>query len=748
MRAFRFVLSILVAFLFSSLALASDDQVQSPARSPQVSSSASADTGEISASLKKARTAVIANSKDPDARIALSKALLAAGLGLPARDEARRAVELAPDSFDAHMAYGWALEHDPFARRFQRGWDPDAAEAEYRKAQEISPDSPQPGGELGLLLERSPDGLRYASGPRLQRALAAYQGVAPRQLAAMGLADNPLWVMSALGKYQDLRRATEIADTDASRALHLVGIAALDGAPAAIQEANTRIAELKDRSNALELAGIQLMKARLYPQATAITAAAAQGSPDPPQLLGRVAIYKRLRRHEELGLDMSSPTSVARLYLLDSYEPDPMAAGLKDCLAAAALEDYADPKKLKNILDGIAAVRRDLIHKGLPEAVLGDFLLSLAEFSAEGSDAVGYRVSAHTLGTTQYLFVTREGAGYRVLDGERGSHRLGRQVLLFLKAGNLSAARQWLDWIREIEKPVGGDDPLAGPVLPRFWTHEQQADASSMRYAAAAVAAGSVGSDRVIPILLEGREKAPSDSQRVSFDLALMSAYRFLNRYADMETVARRLLAIYPDSITALWDLVVSLENQRKFANAEATARQRLSNHPDDDDGHRMLEASLRGELRYDDLLNDLRALIARSPDASNNNSLAWDMLVAGKVTEESVQAAQNAALATKSESWGILHTLACVDLEVGKLDDARELLLRALELRGVPEPDANFWYGFGRLAELYQLPEAARAYYQRAEKPETDLFIEESSYGLAQRRLRALSDQKASASR
>jgi hypothetical protein len=75
----------------------------------------------------------------------------------------------------------------------------------------------------------------------------------------------------------------------------------------------------------------------------------------------------------------------------------------------------------------------------------------------------------------------------------------------------------------------------------------------------------------------------------------------------------------------------------------------------------------------------------------------------------------------------------------VGKTAEARDALLRAMDIWGYQEPDANCWYVFGRLAEAYGIDAAAIEYYGKAEKPENDIGIELSSYALAQKHMKAL---------
>jgi hypothetical protein len=56
-------------------------------------------------------------------------------------------------------------------------------------------------------------------------------------------------------------------------------------------------------------------------------------------------------------------------------------------------------------------------------------------------------------------------------------------------------------------------------------------------------------------------------------------------------------------------------------------------------------------------------------------------------------------------------------------------------------EPDDNYWYAFGRIAEQYGEREIAVADYHKLEKPKAPLAIPTSSYHLAQIRLKSLGE-------
>jgi hypothetical protein len=73
----------------------------------------------------------------------------------------------------------------------------------------------------------------------------------------------------------------------------------------------------------------------------------------------------------------------------------------------------------------------------------------------------------------------------------------------------------------------------------------------------------------------------------------------------------------------------------------------------------------------------------------------------------------------------------------------AREILIQAMDLLNLDEPESNYWYGFGRIAEQYGESTVATSDYDQVKKPRKPTQVPGSSYRLAQNRLAALRDAK-----
>jgi hypothetical protein len=64
-----------------------------------------------------------------------------------------------------------------------------------------------------------------------------------------------------------------------------------------------------------------------------------------------------------------------------------------------------------------------------------------------------------------------------LLDTGEKPNAIALEMLDRIQAGDLRGAKALLDWMREDVHLEGGDDPLGGPVFPRFWTKGEAPDA-------------------------------------------------------------------------------------------------------------------------------------------------------------------------------------------------------------------------------------------------------------------------------
>jgi len=388
------------------------------------------------------------------------------------------------------------------------------------------------------------------------------------------------------------------------------------------------------------------------------------------------------------------------------------------------------------------AVRASTVGSGLAVDVATDIGLALTTFTAEGSDADGWRVRMQAPGTArQAAFVVREGDAYRILSMGGDYSGVGRLVLELVAQGNLTDAQKWLDRIREEVVPAGGDDPLGGPEFVRLWTRGSKAPKEAIRVAAAALLVhNQPNAGEAIPIRREYRDKLADGPERNAVDSALASAFSIIYSDADFLEVIRRLSDQVPDSPSACALYVWALERTGGWKELDQVAAPRFDHFPDTAVGTRILAEAyaIHGDFKKsDELLHKLMS--SGGAVASDYNGIAWNALFERSVGKDAFDAIDRANMLTEHKHGGVLQTAAAMYAEVGKTKEARTTILHRMEVVGNDEPDDDDWYVFGRILEQDGLKAAARSIYLRLKKPEHAWMEPMSSYALAQRRLAGL---------
>jgi tetratricopeptide (TPR) repeat protein len=290
------------------------------------------------------------------------------------------------------------------------------------------------------------------------------------------------------------------------------------------------------------------------------------------------------------------------------------------------------------------------------------------------------------------------------------------------------------------QRPAYTDDPLAGPSFSRAWTVGAESDLGAARAATAMLLADSGLGERAVPLLILARTAGTSPADKLSLDLALAHAYLDLERWTDLRDVASRLVAAVPNSVQAVRYQQWAMIRLGQWDAVEKVARERLSRLPDDSLAREILvrRAEARGEFRT--ISGIMQPLIdSGRATASDYNQYAWTSLLLQPVDERAVDAARMAYDETQGKSYAIAHTLACVYAATGKPREARDLLLKGMEMVGIDRPDNSAWYGFGLVAEAYGDRESARDYYAKVEKPKKGIIEASSVYALSQARIAAL---------
>ena len=696
--------------------------------------------GRVREALSSYRSLVAQHPTEAVHHLQVAKVLLEAGMGEAARTEAREAVKLEPDSALAEKMLAQILKFDLVGRGMRAGSDLVGAAEAYRAAIQLDPDDDGTQGDLAILLEYDAVGRRYSPHSRLGAAVHEYESLGQDKLNSLSLSNNLAFAKFYAGDFAGACKSGQALNPE-PKALLSACIAAQQGSKAGLAEANKQATDDNNRKEIAHTAGEMLMNVRNYPAAADFLEAGASGD-NAAQSMGLAAMLHGAQHHEDLKFDNTPGDLVKRFFLL-SMDPELSEAKMRPLLSRNAIKvlDCMDADEKKKELETGRELNSQLARQGSFLDVTLDIMAQAFNPKSDGSDAVGYRERVQVPGgASMTMFAVKEDGQYKLLDTAEKPNSIALEILDRVAAGDLKSAKQLLDWLREDTHLEGGDDPLGGPVFPRFWTKGAAPDARRMKLAAAAILVGTRPTVALgLPILEEARNTAASDQEKTNILLALSAGYSMQQNFAGLLEVSSALLKQSPESRYAFLSNIEALIGLKHYDDAMALADERMKLLENDSDAlqSRMRVESSRGNYPAAQHWAQQVAQQGKE-DAELLNSTAWFALFTGKVGDSDISNAIKATQLAK-ENPHILHTLACLYAETGKATDARELLLRAMDDLNLDEPNDDFWYAFGRIAEQYGERDIAIADYRKLQKPKFALEIPTSSYTLAQMRLKAL---------
>jgi tetratricopeptide (TPR) repeat protein len=123
---------------------------------------------------------------------------------------------------------------------------------------------------------------------------------------------------------------------------------------------------------------------------------------------------------------------------------------------------------------------------------------------------------------------------------------------------------------------------------------------------------------------------------------------------------------------------------------------------------------------------------------SNDYNGYAWTALFDDKIDAAAIKAAQQANMLSHNASFNDMHTLACLYASQGRTAEARDLLLKAMTVKNLSEPNSEVWFALASIYEQYGVTDAAIEAYRKVEKPEGRIDPT-STWLLAQVRLKSL---------
>jgi transglutaminase-like putative cysteine protease/tetratricopeptide (TPR) repeat protein len=694
--------------------------------------------GKVREALQSYRDLIALHPKEAVHHLQIAQTLLAAGMGEAARDEARTAVKLEPDSALAQKTLADILEYDLVGRKFRSGSDYAGAEAAFHAAVKLDPDDKAIVANLAILLEYSREGMRYGPGANLKEAVAQYRSLSAEKLREFGLQNNLAFVLFYAAEFSEARKVAESLNPQPV-ALIVACEAGLNGSSSALAEARKRTAGEDQFKETARTAGYMLVNLRKYPVASDLMEAGASGA-EASDTAAFASLYRNTQPYEQLVFP-DDPVGTAQRFELLTYDINLTLDQYRAMSSRNGKTAIATKEVIEQIVKEEKGRLTGSVREGRFAKIGVDLSFARSQPKLQGNDMSGYKITFWSSADYKSArYIVKEDGHYKVLATSRFFAPIGLEVLDRIAANDLAGARTLLDWLREDSHLAGGDDPLAGTSFPRFWTKGKDADALTMKLAAASILAGfKQTAPQGLAILEAAEASGRNDLERLNISLALLEGYVNLDEYEKALAVSGDLARQYPESARIFLVESFDLRALGRFDDANKLATARLQRIPGDIDAMRALvwSALYRGDYvkahaLSQNILNEGKA------EPRDLNSIAWGSLFIPRVEPSDIDAALKATqLSNNNTSYS--HTLGCLYAEVGKTKEAREVLIRSMDLRNLDEPDFNYWYAFGRIAEQYGALDVAITDYQRVNKPEKPIQIPDSSYLLAQMRLRAL---------
>jgi len=666
--------------------------------------------------------------------------LLGAGMGEAARAEARVAVKLDPQSAFAQRTLAKILQHDLIGRWHESGADYAGAAQALRAAIALDPQDKDLVAEYAVLLEYDTNGVRYGGGADLKGAIEQYRRLTDQERDDLGMKHNVAYALFYSGDFKSSLEAAQ-ATREPPLPLAVACIAQQQGVAQALQEARRRSEGDQKFRETVSTAGQMLLHVRAYPPAAALLEAGASGS-NTARTMGLVSVLGKLKKHEDLEFGDSPEDLVRRLMLTAIQRPPSLdifsAYQSRNSLLVSHALTREEREEQERLLRGyMNAVKR----AGLTADVMSDIVLQAMQIKSSGDDAAGYRQTIQVPNMpndTQYI--VKEDGHYKLLDSGSTPVALALEVLDRVQRQDLAGAGTMLGWAREVMPNDKTDDPDGGNPFLRLWSSgQQQGDAHTITLAAAALLVQRrVTAERGITLLEQAAAAHPGDVEAENIDVALLLGYEQLHRHDRALAAATRLMARNQQSKRVFRSLCAQLRALNRFKEAEDLTTSRLQKIPGDVDALRSVAHNFAAQHDYAHAYEATLKVVASASSATwDANELAWRSLffarAGGPDLDTAVRGAQLEANST------MLHTLACIYAEVGKTREAREVLLQAMDVRKLVEPDSEFWYALGRIAEQYGERDIALADYAKVTPPPDSALEYDSTYRLAQTRIREL---------
>lgn len=722
------------------------------------------EAGQVREALDAARALPGREPEEAMHRARLARALLKAGLSPRAREEARAAIEMAPEEPVLHEILGNTLETDELGRTYGPGFDQEGAVAAYRRALELDPDHSDTLVDLVNILIRNADGEVYGPGTPLAEATEAAWAVVEPLPSAQNyeVLTVLLWLQDHHGEVRDLVEGLDDGQiTPYMRSAHIASRIILEGVDTALAELGPKALNGQESGQALLL----LWARRHYAEATVVAEKIISGHQNAARMLGLLEMLRGLRPMEELEIDLATPEGVIRRILIalsqgdletleslfsediaDSIEEDGALDELQDLLAGKA--SLAEQPELGFLLETAFDLVLSRLTLELEEDGTGDGLLAKGRVDLFGNKASWDIVLVKEEDQPKAFALTAE------------TERLLERTADHLEAGRTDVARTWMRWAFEALPEPDPDDPWSAFPSAQLWWRGPGADDPAGEIGEQALAEQL---DRILTVhqvelgksesldALRGLLAAEDDDGiRLHLERALVVGLLQSEPYSP--EVREELLALtaalferYPEIQEARRLRVGVLIDMDRESEAQALLEARIEEDPDNLELHRDLSVVHAAQGDLDGAIRVLEKLEERSlATGFDLNNLSWYLLF--RDPPERDRAFELARRSVEDQGYSSdagLHTLATILAEQDRPLEARQVALQAMAAGDAKDPRPHDFLVFARIAETLGEPDLARQLYERTREIEEEEEEYFTSWDLAREHLERLDAKK-----
>lgn len=667
-------------------------------------------TGQTTKAIALMRESVAKDPKNVGIHLQLSRSLLSAGLGIPARQEAEAATRLGPDSAQAWHTYAWALQHDSFGRLRRGDWDRAGALKALRKAVALDGEDLLAKTDLAIILEFNSYGERYRSSEQdLNESIAIYRALVEKQANPV-LQLNLATALLHMGKFDEA--ALEVRKCgESERILNEAVLQTVkDGAGSAIVTLQGSVPNPTTRAQLLTNASITMIRLRRYADAVLFVQAASRAG-NMPQAAEMVQFVSKFKRYEDAKYPDSDPRSVvqAMLQLIISRRPG-IADDIRSLFVHVSADEPVD-QEMEVLRQELYSGFWQLTQLGLVSENFVDLVAATVSLESEGSDQHGYRISGSGVASAMpSVFVVKTESGFKILGSGNSTEQIGRKVLRLLNEKKIADAQRLLDLVVPHLKD-GNDGWMA--AARGLWSGTGPANARDIRLTAASLIGRSDGSKDAVEMLKAGYPLAKTSVDRGQLDLAVCEAHAKAKRWADLVEPARRLLTSKTYDGAGYQYLLRSYQERKDWKGLETVALELTKGKVSPQDAWQYVAIARMMSGNFTGASEALATLQKTAPAATSRELQAWNQLLAGKVTEDTLSTV--GATTDRMSNPQNPYLVALVTIALQKTEAGQEALRQAMRNGDTEALDARGWVAYGLICKQYGFPEAAAVAWSRA---------------------------------